>query len=104
MAVDLPNPNSGTDAVTLKNGRQLIVYNHAAHARKTPGKGVRYPINIGLSDDGVRWRSILVLEDRPVANGYAYPAVIQTRDGLVHITYTWDRRRIRHVVLDPARL
>jgi len=32
--------------------------------------------------------------------------VIQTRDGLVHITYTytWRREKIRHVVLDPHSL
>ncbi len=103
-AIDLPNPNSGTDAVTLKDGRQLIVYNHSAHAPDEPGKGPRWPLNIALSDDGVSWRRVLTLEDKPLPAGYAYPAVIQTADGLVHITYTWDRKRIRHVVVDPARL
>ena len=104
FAVDLPNPNSGTDAVTLKDGRQLIVYNHSAHRPESPGKGWRYPINIGLSDDGVHWRNVLTLESKPLPSGYAYPAVIQSRDGLVHVTYTYDRRRIRHVVVDPATL
>jgi len=43
-----------------------------------------------------------VLESAP--GEYSYPALIQAKDGLVHITYTWKRERVRHVVLDPARL
>ncbi len=34
----------------------------------------------------------------------SYPAVIQTSDGLVHITYSWRKERIKHVVVDPAKL
>lgn len=103
-AIDLPNPNSGTDAVTLRDGRQLIVYNHSGHSPDRPGKGPRWPLNVALSDDGVAWRKVLTLESEPLPAGYAYPAVIQSADGLVHITYTYNRVRIRHVVLDPARL
>jgi predicted neuraminidase len=104
VAIDLPNHNAGTDAVTLADGRQLIVYNHSAHWPDRPGDGPRCPLNIGLSRDGVDWRNVLTLEDKPLPDGYAYPAVIQTRDGLVHITYTYNRTHIRHVVVDPARL
>lgn len=103
-AIDLPNPNSGTDAVTLADGRQLVVYNHSAHSLERPGKGFRYPVNIALSDDGIAWRKVMTLESAPSTAGYAYPAVIQARDGRVHVTYTHDRKRIRHVVIDPARL
>ena len=103
-ALALPNPNSGTDAVTLADGRHLLVYNHAAHAPDTPGQGPRYPLDIALSDDGVHWRRVLTLEHAPLPHGYAYPAVIQTGDGRVHVTYTWNRKRIRHVVIDPSRL
>lgn len=103
-AVDLPNPNSGTDAVTLADGRHLLIYNHSAHAVETPGKGPRWPLNLALSEDGISWRNVLTLEAEPVPAGYAYPAIIQANDGTVHMTWTHDRRRIRHAVVDPARL
>jgi len=103
-AIDLPNPNSGTDAVTLADGRQLLVYNHAGHRPTSPGKGPRVPLNVAISTDGVSWREVLTLETEVVPDGYAYPAVIQSRDGKVHITYTVNRRGIRHVVIDPQRL
>ncbi len=94
---DLPNSSAGTDAVTLKDGRQLLVYNHTHESRS--------PLNVAVSTDGKRWQAALVLEDDPVApNGFSYPAVIQTSDGLVHTTYTWKRERIKHVVIDPAKL
>lgn len=100
---DLPNPNSGIDAVTLRDGRQLLVYNHNIRTG-SHNKG-RSPLNVAVSDDGTNWSAALVLEDDPDApNGFSYPAVIQTSDGLVHITYTWERKRIKHVVLDPTKL
>jgi predicted neuraminidase len=90
----LPNPNSGLDAVTLRDGRHLIVYNHTPQGRS--------PLNVAISRDGKVWESVLVLESEP--GEYSYPAVIQSADGHVHITYTWKRQRIKHVEIDPARL
>jgi predicted neuraminidase len=90
----LANPNSGTDAVTLKDGRHLIVYNPVARGRT--------PLNVALSRDGREWQDVVTLEDQP--GEYSYPAIIQTSDGRVHITYTWKRQRIRHAVIDPAKL
>lgn len=95
----LPNPDAGTDAVTLADGRQLLVYNHNS-VRDDAG---RTPLNIAVSDDGEHWESALILEDDPTRH-FSYPAVIQTADGLVHITYTWNRERIKHVVVDPTKL
>ncbi len=100
----LPNPSSGTDALTLADGRQLLVYNPSAGPPENPSKGKRYPLDVALSTDGTAWRHALTLESEPIGNGYAYPAVIQTADGLVHVTYTWDRKMIKHVVLDPKKL
>jgi predicted neuraminidase len=102
-ATDLPNPNSGTDAVTLADGRQLLVYNHSGH-RAEEAKGNRYPLDIAISDDGITWQRVLTLETEPRVSGYAYPAVIQTKDGLLHVSYTWGRKMIKHVVLDPKKL
>lgn len=103
-ATELPNPNSGTDAITLKDGRQLIVYNHAGHRPDDPGWGDRWPLEVAVSSDGLVWKRVTVLEQEPIPSGYAYPSVIQTSDGRVHVTYTWGRKRIKHVVLDPRRL
>jgi beta-galactosidase len=101
---NLPNPGSGTDAVTLADGRQLLVYNHSTPPTERPHKGVRYPLDLAISHDGVNWDRVLTIESAPRGAGYAYPAIIQAADGLVHITYTWDRDRIKHVVIDPAKL
>lgn len=90
----LPNPSSGTDAVTLGDGRHLLVYNPVPKGRS--------PLSLAVSDDGKAWRDVLVLESDP--GEYSYPAVIQAADGAVHITYTWKRQRLRHVVVDPAKL
>jgi predicted neuraminidase len=92
--IDLPHPGSGIDGVTLSDGRQLLVYNHTIRGRS--------PLNVAVSQDGRKWDAALVLEDTP--GEFSYPAVIQTADGRVHITYTWKRQRVKHVTVDPAKL
>lgn len=101
-ALDLPNPNSGTDAVTLKDKRQLLIYNHTTRKGDQPKD--RNMLNLAISDDGINWTPVMTLENEPIEDGYAYPAIIQTSDGLVHITYTYSRRSIKHVVIDPEKL
>ncbi len=85
----LPNPSAGADGVTARDGRQLLVYN--------PVKKGRTPLVLGVSKDGKTWETVATLENQP--GEYSYPAIIQTADGLIHITYTWKRQRIRHVVV-----
>lgn len=92
----LPNPNSGIDAVTLRDGRQLMVYNHIV-------KG-RHILNVAVSRDGKSWEAAALLENEPAGNEFSYPAVIQAEDGTVHITYTWKRKLIRHVAIDPGKI
>lgn len=99
-ATTLPNPNAGTDAVTLKDGRQLLVYNHTTRGGGFPSG--RNMLNVAISKNGTEWKPVLTLER---AKGeYSYPAVIQASDGKVHITYTYQRRSIKHAVLNPDEL
>jgi len=98
----LPNPNSGTDAVTLQDGRQILVYNHII---PTQTWGSRSKLNLAVSEDGIIWSAAATLENDPDPDSeYSYPAVIQSSDGMIHITYTWNRTLIRHVVIDPSRI
>jgi predicted neuraminidase len=113
---NIPNPNSGTDAVTLKNGMHLLVYNHSVRA---PGgwSGPRYPLAIAISRDGIVWKAAGILESQ--VGEYSYPAAIQSKDGLVHITYSckngiiipssaggkiYDHETIKHVTIDPRKI
>jgi predicted neuraminidase len=92
--LDLPNPNSGTDAVTLADGRHLLVYN--------PSETARSPLAIAVSRDGRGWTPVVALEISP--DEYSYPAIIQAADGSVRCTYTWQRQKIAVVTIDPAHL
>ncbi|WP_212744280.1 sialidase family protein [Maribacter sp. ACAM166] len=101
-ATSLPNPNSGTDAVTLEDGRQLLIYNHTTKKGEEPNN--RNMLNLAVSDDGLNWTPVLTFETKPAQAGYSYPAIIQSSDGLVHITYTYLRQSVKHIVVDPSKL
>ena len=94
----LPNPNTGTDAVTLKNGLQLIVFNNS---KKEEGKwgGPRTILDIAVSRDGIDWKIVYTLENESPGE-FSYPAVIQGSDGEIHITYTYNRKTIKYVRLE----
>lgn len=86
----LPNPNSGIDAVRLEDGRVALVYNHSTSTRT--------PLNVAISEDfGQSWMRSLTLESGE--GEFSYPAIIQTPDHTIHITYTWNRGRIRYITL-----
>ena len=98
QATNLPNPNSGREVVTLHDGRHLMIYNHLGSGKT--GWGRRGLLNLAISADGIEWRKAAVLEQEQ-SQEFSYPAIIQTKDGMVHMTYTWKRQRIKHVVVDP---
>jgi alpha-L-rhamnosidase len=92
----LPANWAGIDAVTLRDGRHFIVYNHVP----SNGKGPRNFLNLSSSKDGKAWSAALVLG---MCGGgqLSYPSIIQGRDGLVHIVHTWHRKTIAHIVVNP---
>ena len=95
-ALDLPNPNSGTDAVSLKNGIQLLVYNPLT-AGKNWWEG-RSVLKLAMSTNGNDWKDIYTLEQHEQGE-YSYPAIIQGADGVIHISYTAERKKIKYVKL-----
>ena len=96
------NNQSGTDAITLHDGRHALIYNNFETLPLTK-KGVRTPVSIALSDDGQSWRHVLTLEDSPI-DQYSYPAIIQGRDGKLHCVYTWRRQRVSYKQIDLTKL
>ena len=99
--LDIENNQSGTDAVTLRDGRHLLIYNNFKTQPMMP-KGVRTPLSIALSDDGQHWHHVLTLEDSPI-DEYSYPAIIQGEDGRMHCVYTWRRQRIVYKLIDMSQ-
>ncbi len=92
--IALPNPNSGIDAVALKDGRVVLVFNNTTTGRT--------PLNLAVSEDGEHFKVFDTLEDAP--GEYSYPAMIQGSNGDLYITYTWDRKSIRFVRVPLTRI
>lgn len=93
---NLPNPNSGIDAVTLKDGSFMLVYNPLIAGKEwSNGRNI---LKVAHSKDGIIWTDIYELENKTQGE-FSYPAIIQTSDGFIHITYTFDRKKIKYVVL-----
>lgn len=82
--LELPNPGSGLDALRLRNGHWLLVYND-----KTDGENSRSSLAVSLSEDeGKTWPWTRHLENHAVGS-YHYPAVIQGADERVHVVYSY---------------
>lgn len=91
---DLPNPNSGIDAVALRDGRIVLIFNNTTTGRT--------PLNLAVSSDGEHFKIFATLEDQP--GEYSYPAIIQSKSDDLLITYTWNRKRIRFASVPLANI
>jgi len=89
---EIPNPGAAIDMVKLQDGRLVLAFNNSWKSRN--------PLTLALSEDeGESWsykRDLVTGE-----GSFAYPAIIQDRDGLLHVTYTDNRIHIGHIVLEP---
>jgi predicted neuraminidase len=101
---DIPNPGSSLEAVALRDGSWLMVLNDTENGRAR--------LSAWLSiDEGRSWPHRRAIEDTP-GGSYSYPSVIQTADGLVHVSYSHvepapsqggkRREAIKHVAFDAA--
>lgn len=95
---DIPNPGTSVEVMELQNGHWILVYNDVDDGR--------YSIAVAISDDeGKSWKWKKNLEN--VKGGsFSYPAVIQAKDGKIHVTYTYhlpgEKKSIKHVVMDEG--
>mmetsp|Transcript_13415 Transcript_13415/g.38080 ORF Transcript_13415/g.38080 Transcript_13415/m.38080 type:complete len:460 (-) Transcript_13415:340-1719(-) len=125
-ATDTSSPNSGLDAIALQDGRILLAHNAGSSGRD------KLVLSMSYDGEGEDFRQVAVLEDKSTrykriyecldpsdrdeadAPEYSYPSLLQTSDGLVHVTYTYTywgsggrctgRENIKHLVIDPCQL
>jgi predicted neuraminidase len=94
VRLDLPAPNSSLMAVRLPDGRLMLAFNNSTH---------RTNLSLALSEDGGQtWK--VVHEFTEGKGAFSYPCLLLTSKGVVHLTYTWDRLRIKHIVFNLAWL
>lgn len=94
---DMPNNNSGTDALTLRDGRHVLVYNDSNV------EGRRTPLSVAISDDGEHWTKVCDLETDDLGE-YSYPSVIQASDGRLWVLYTWRRQLPGYAIIDIEKV
>lgn len=94
QATSLPNPSAGIDAISMQDGRFLLIYNPTTEGREK--------LALAISDDGNTWNDVTLLENSE--GEYSYPAMVQAEDGMIHITYTWRRERVKYVTVDPTQI
>ena len=91
---DLPNNNSGIDAVTLNDGRHVLIYNPVS-VKAGEEMGPRTPLAIAVSNDGENWYEITEIDETSDSKAeLSYPAIIQGSNGHLYCTYTWLRQDI----------
>ncbi len=93
-ATELLNPSSGIDVARTGPEELFLIYN--------PSTILRTPISLARSaDDGKTWMKVHDLENG--VGEFSYPAMIVSEAGKLEITYTFNRKHIKHETVDPAK-
>ncbi|MEM1526564.1 MAG: sialidase family protein [Ignisphaera sp.] len=89
------NPNSAISLIKLLDGSLVVAFNDSHVGRA--------PLNVALSeDDGKTWPFVKMIE--PPEGMFAYPFLTQSRDGMIHLVYSWFRLKIAHVMFNKEWL
>jgi len=97
--LDLPNPNAAVAALNLGDGHILMALNDTEDGR--------HKLSLA-STRGNDWQIIRVLEEESETADpefeFSYPSMVRDEAGLIHLVYTWNQKRIKHVVFNEAWL
>lgn len=113
---ELPNNNSGISAIKLDSGKIAFVYNPTRYndnLYETVWPNQRCPLEVAISEDGgVTWPYRRVIEFGEGFEGrlndinnsrYEYPVIMQSRDGKIHIAYSWKtRKNMKYICIEEA--
>ena len=89
------NPNSAVDLLKLNSGHLLMAYN--------PHMNERDPLSLALSTDGGKTFPYQIDVAEGGTRDFAYPCLVQTRDGKIHLTYTSkERSTVNHAVFEES--
>lgn len=99
----LPNPNAGIFGLKLFNSRQLLLaFNNDEQERED--------MTLASSDDnGKTWQVRKIIEQNRLeipdnARQFSYPWLLQTKNGNIHLLYTWHKSHIKHIVFNLSWL
>jgi predicted neuraminidase len=96
----LVHRDSAVAAARLTDGSLLVFFNNTAWDRRD--------LSVARStDEGVHWSRPHpierdTVEDLTIRHEYSYPFALLTRDGRLHLVYTWQRTQIRHLTFNEA--
>jgi len=89
------NPDAGINLLKCKSGNIVLAFNDSTSGRT--------PLSLALSvDDGKNWLTIKNVETSP--GEYSYPYMNQDNRGNIHLVYTYNRKKIKHIEFDEEWL